>query len=823
MQHPTPNIAFRTVRRTLIASLVAACLGTAQAAEPVKIDIAPQPLAAALARFAEQSGVKTLYVAELLAGKSAPRIEGTLTPQQALDKLLTGSGLHYQFVGADTVKIEMMPAETGTQLPTITVQGDLESAYAVKHATAATKTNTPLIETPVAVQIVPRAVMDDQKVTTVKDALENVSGVRPQPSLGGSTGFLIRGFRTNNIYRNGLLTPQVSSLSDVDAANLESIEVVKGPAQLYGRTEPGGLINLSTKRGLDTPRYSLEQSVGSYDFYRTQWDAGGPVSEDGAWQYRFSGAYQDNESFRDFVSADRLLINPSLTWRPAPGTDVTIDIEYQKKHALADFGIPVIGNRPASIPISRNLGDPNTPIGNQETLMIGTEINHQLNNNWAIHHRFLYTRSDGVNTFVNPAPAFNAALALNEATGIMQRNIFQQQSHQKVYSTNLDLTGSIDAGHIRHDLLAGVDFYRSHNLYGSDGQWVAPDPALAIDIYNPGPSYGIPQSVYDATLLTSSTATPRSDIYNQWYGLYFQDQIKIDRLHLMLGGRYDWAETGRGRATRAGGFAAATAALWGATPSLIRKDAGFSPRVGVLYELRDDLSVYGSWTTSFGANNAPAANGTTFDPQIGEQFEAGVKANLFDSRLIGTLAVYQLTKDNILVNDLSTPDPFDKIANKQRSRGIELDITGQVSRNLSLIGSYAYTDARVLADHTGGTQGNRLSNVPMHSGSLSLKYDFLGQTNLNGLSAGIGAFMAGQRNGDLANTFKLPGYTRIDAFVAYSGWKVGTSRMTAQLNVRNLFDKEYYESTDPDSNVAPRLGVYPGAPLTVLGSLRIEF
>jgi iron complex outermembrane receptor protein len=132
--------------------------------------------------------------------------------------------------------------------------------------------------------------------------------------------------------------------------------VVKGPAQLYGRTEPGGLINLNTKRGLDSPYYSIEQSVGSYSFYRTQWDAGGPITPGNEFQYRFSGSYQDNDSFRDFVSSDRLLLNPSVTWRPAPGTDITIDVEYQKKKALADFGIPVIGRRPADIPISRNLG-----------------------------------------------------------------------------------------------------------------------------------------------------------------------------------------------------------------------------------------------------------------------------------------------------------------------------------------------------------------------------------------------------------------------------------------------------------------------------------
>lgn len=714
-------------------------------------------------------------------------------------------------------------SETATQLGAIDVKGaaDVEP-YALKTAASGTKTDTPLMETPLSIQVVSRAVMDDQKATTIKEVLENVSGVRAQPSLGGTAGYLIRGFRTGNIYRNGLLTTPGSSLGDFDAANLESIEVVKGPAQLYGRTEPGGLINLNTKRGADSTYYSIEQSVGSYDFYRTQWDAGGPITQGSELQYRFSGAYQDNNSFRDFVSVERLLLNPSVTWRPVAGTDITLDVEYQKKKALADFGIPVIGRRPADIPISRNLGDPNTPRGYQDTLMVGTEINHRLNADWAVHQRFLFTHGDSVNTFVNPAPAFDAAQALNQTTGIMQRNIFQQRSEQKVYSTNLDLTGRLDLGATRHDVLLGVDYYRSHNLYGSDGQWVAANPALAIDIFNPGPSYGIPRSVFDAALKTSSTNLPRSDIYNQWHGVYVQDQVTIqERLHLMLGGRYDWAETGRGRATT---FSAATDALFNSTPSVIRKDQGFSPRLGVLYEFNPNLSAYGTWTTSFGANNAPAANGRTFDPQIGKQYELGLKAQFFESRLLGTLAAYKLTKDNILVADLSTADPNDRIANKQGSQGIELDVTGRVSRYLSLIASYAYTDTKVIEDHAAGspTKGNRLANVPKHAGSLSVRYDLNGQ-GAQGLSMGAGAYMAGKREVDLANTAQLPGYVRVDAFLAYSGWTLAGSKATAQLNVRNLFDTKYYESTDPDSNVAPRLGVYPGAPLTVIGSLRLEY
>lgn len=738
-------------------------------------------------------------------------------PVAALSLLTASSCLQAQ----DSREINSSPQPA--QLGVIDVQGSAESdPYTATKAASGTKTDTPLMETPVSIQVVSRAVMDDQKATTIKDVLENVSGVRAQPSLGGTSGYLIRGFRTGNIYRNGLLTTPGSSLGDFDLANLESIEVVKGPAQLYGRTEPGGLINLNTKRGLDSPYYSIEQSVGSYSFYRTQWDAGGPITPGNEFQYRFSGSYQDNDSFRDFVSSDRLLLNPSVTWRPAPGTDITIDVEYQKKKALADFGIPVIGRRPADIPISRNLGDPNTPRGYQDTLMIGSEINHKLNADWAIHHRFLYTHGDSVNTFVNPAPAFNAAQAFNETTGIMQRNIFQQRSEQEVYSTNLDLTGKLDIAGTRHDLLVGVDYYRSHNLYGSDGQWVAPNPALAIDIFNPGPSYGIARSVFDAALKTSATALPRSDIYNQWHGVYVQDQVTIGKkLHLMLGGRYDWAETGRGRATT---FSAATEALFNSTPSVIRKDQGFSPRLGVLYEFTPTLSGYGTWTTSFGANNAPAANGRTFDPQVGEQYELGLKAQFFESRLLGTLAAYKLTKDNILVADLNTADPNDRIANKQGSQGIELDLTGRVSRYLSLIASYAYTETKVIEDHAAGspTKGNRLANVPKHSGSMSVRYDLNGQ-GAKGLSMGMGAFVAGKREVDLANTAQLPGYVRVDAFVAYSGWKLGGSRATAQLNVRNLLDTKYYESTDPDSNVAPRLGVYPGAPLTVIGSLRLEY
>lgn len=703
-----------------------------------------------------------------------------------------------------------------TELSPVQVLGLAERSYRVDTAFTATKTDIPLMETPVSVQVVPKAVMEDQKTTRIKDALENVSGVRPQPSLGLGNGFIIRGFRNGLVYRNGLLANSSGFLSEFDTANLESVEVLKGPASvLFGRSEPGGLINITTKRPLDMPYYSLEQQFGSFDFYRTEWDATGPITGNKSLLYRFSGSYQKNNSFRDFISNDRVMVSPSLTWRPSDAMDFNVNVEGVNQHFQADFGIPVIGKRPAPIPISRTFGDPNDPIDTLSKVHLGTTLNYRFNEDWAVHHRFLasYTHED--ETFLNPTPAFDDALALDPTTGILKRNVFFEEDNAQVYSTNLDLTGKLRLGQSKHETLLGFDYYRSFTKYHIQGFFMTPNPSLAINIFNPAPSFGIPPSVFRDALRTVEDPTSNfSVVRDQWYGVYFQDHITLwDKLHILGGGRYDWIETGF---ASDGSFAAAKAAL----PS--RKDQGFSPRVGILYQPWTWLGLYGHWTKSLGANNGKSATGKAFDPEKGEEFEAGVKTGLFDQRLLATMAYYHLRKLNILTRDFSTPDPFAFIAiGEARSQGVEFDMTGRMTDNLSVIASYTYTDAIVTKDNS-GLQGKRLTNVPRHSGSLWLKYDVNGYAAQEGWSFGVGGVGAGQREGDVPNTFQLPGFVRMDAFAAYK-MKVGPTRVTAQFNIRNLLDKRYFESTDPFSNVAPRLGVYPGAPLTAIGSIRVEF
>lgn len=703
--------------------------------------------------------------------------------------------------------------------------------YKKSNSTTATKTDTSIFDTPVSIVSVPRAVMDDQKVTRVKDALENVSGVRTQPTLGTGTGFIVRGFRSNHTYRNGLVLDMDGAVSEYDAGNLHSIDVLKGPASvLFGRVEPGGLVNLVTKKPMDAAYYSLEQQFGSYDYYRTQWDATGPITKDGTLSYRFTGAYQNANSFRDFAFTDRVMADASITWKPTDQTDFTFDIEGFDQDFFADFGVPAISNnltkngRPAPIPISISLDDPSSPRDFASRNVVYTEINHKFNEDWAIHNRFHAVFTDNATSFTGVVDAFannpfnddgtrNSAYAL-QPNGDLHRNVFKQFDNGDLYTTNLDLTGKFDLGFSHHETLFGFDFMTAKQKYGSNGLFTVFDPNLTINIFRP--TYGIdPQVVNNALNSSDPNFTDNRAVFRQqWYGAYFQDHITLwDKLHIMGGGRYDWAYSGN--------FYSKSFNISEQNVKLVKAE-GFSPRVGILYQPIKEFGIFGNWTTSFNANNPPGGDGRLFDPQRGEQFEAGIKTQLFDDRLLATLAYYHLTKDNILVSAPSASNPFAMKANEQRSQGIELDVSGQITDQISLIGSYAFTDARVLKDYAGNTAGNRLPNVPEHAGSLWLKYDMKGFDSKDGFSFGVGGVAASARQGDFQNSFQLPGFVRMDAFAAYKT-KVAGAKITTQFNFRNLLDHDYYESTDPFYNSGPSLSIAPGAPLTAIGSIRVEY
>lgn len=584
-----------------------------------------------------------------------------------------------------------------------------------------------------------------------------------------------------------------------ELANVERLEVLKGPAAvLYGRLEPGGMINAVTKRPLSTPYYSLEQQFGSYDLYRTTLDATGALTADGNLLYRLNVSYLNKGSFRDFLDREQLFIAPSLTWRPRNDTEVNLTFEYRDEDLQFDSGIPAIGNRPAPVPISRRYDEP----GNQdhhEVPVVEFDFSHHFNPDWTVRTGFLGVFADHDQEEIIPINIRDDNRTIER--GIFSDDLDSTSISNDEYSAYLDLTGRFQAFETDHTVLVGTDYYRNENetqelTFG----FAAID---TIDVFNP--VYG---TIDHDALLRNNPLDFFGINRDKWYGIYFQDHITLwDKIHILGGGRYDWADSKSGDSS---------------TPfddilfSEIDTER-FSPRVGLTYQPWPWLSLYGNYVESFGANNRRTADDRAQEPETATQYELGLKTELWDGLLNSTLAFYEITKQNILTADLSTPDPFDSVAiGEARSRGIELDITGQITDRLSLIGTYALTEAKITKDN-GGNQGNRLPNVPTHAGSLWVKFDAIPDR----FEIGAGVYAAGQRQGDVLNSFQLPGYVRADAFAAYH-WRVAGSRVTAQVNINNLFDKEYFYAGEPFF-AFPRVDILPAEPLTVLGSIRVEF
>lgn len=719
-------------------------------------------------------------------------------------------------MAAEELNDNKLSARDAVELKAMTVVGEAaqdpndpyNESYAVTNSSTATKSDTPVMETPVSVQEVPRAVMDDQQVVKVEDAVKNISGIQKNFSFGNlRENFTIRGFTTDTqTYRNGVRLPR----STFETAHLQQIEVLKGPASvLYGRIQPGGLVNLVTKQPLDQPYYSLQQQFGSYDFYRTTIDATGPVTDD--LSYRVNLAYLNADSFRDFVDQDRVFFAPSVSWKLGDRTRVNLALEYTHDDSVIDSGIVAIGDRPAKMPRSQFMGDQGD-FTQHEGILLDFNWSHAFDDNWALKHTFLYEDRDFRESY-RPVVDFGG--------DEYHRGLWQVDNPRQTYTTSLDLTGKIETYGIKHNLLLGGDYYRHQELGqgcagpGQTGNCLPWPPGTdGFDPFNPR---GNPAFNFDTHRFPSSESFNYDTAsLEEWYGLYFQDQITLfDQLHILGGGRYDWIHQDNTNRWEHLFFTQ--------NQSDDLETQYFSPRVGILYHPWQWLSVYGSFTESIGSNLGRSFTGEVLTPETATQYEIGTKTEFWDGRLIASLAYYYITKDNVQAVDVvnSADNTFFRTVGQARSQGIELDVAGKLTEDLSLIGTYAFIDARITEDDQApANQGNQLPNVPENSGSLWLKYD-LPFASVRGLSFGTGAFVSGEREGDNENTFQLPGYVRWDAMAAYH-LNIGPTRVTTQINVNNILDKTYFVASNTLDG-APRAGITVAEPLTVMGSIRVEY
>ncbi|MEH1831738.1 MAG: TonB-dependent siderophore receptor [Nostoc sp.] len=672
------------------------------------------------------------------------------------------------------------PSASGDQPIELVVTGE-QDGYRATDASTATKTDTPLRDIPLSIQVVPRQVLEDQQTRTLTEALRNVPGVAQG---GGSTRGtyevpLIRGFFGGfDIKRNGLR--DASNLyAAFDRAGIDRVEVLKGPASvLYGEGSLGGVINYITKQPLNEPYHALEASVGSFNFYRGAVDLTGPLNPSKTVLYRLNLAAQTTESFLDFYNQQRYFVAPVVSWQLGDRTKITFSSEYQvRPQKNGAMGIPaegsVLPNPNGKIPRNRNTNEPNST-SDTSILRLGYDLEHRFSSNWQLRSAFEYSSFQRYKNYL-----FNRTLAEDERT--LGRQFTTGVNDERNYGIETYVVGKFATGSIRHQLVTGFNFTKHTDDTTSNFSQGA-----TLDLFNPvyGRQPGPITSRYYYFAFTDS------------FGVYVQDQVTLaSNLKLQLGLEFDtYKQTSGNRIDN--------------TKENDYSDA-FSPRVGIVYQPIEAISLYANYSRSFSPNTGRAFDGSVFEPLRGTSYEVGIKGDI-SNRLSATLAFYDLTLSNVPTTDPVNPD-FSILTGEQRSKGVEFSVGGEILPGWNIIAGYAYTEAEVSNDTNSSLVGNLLDNVPKHSFNLWTSYE-IQSGDFKGLGLGIGLFYVGQRQGDLDNTFTLPSYFLTEAAIFYK-----QDRFKAALNFKNLFDVDYFESAEN------RVNVFYGDPFTIQATISWEF
>ena len=661
-------------------------------------------------------------------------------------------------------------AEDNTvELDTISVTSDAyESAtgpikgYRATRSASATKTDTALRDIPQSISVIPATVLKDLGSTSVERALEFAGGVSKQNNFGGLTlyEYSVRGFTTSEFYQDGFSANR-GYPSTPDAANIERIEVLKGPAaSLYGRGDPGGTVNIVTKKPQPEAFTTLQTSAGSWDRYRTALDVNTPLDPEGNVLSRVNLAVEDNHSFRNHVDAKRVFVAPSFSWQLDPDTTLLVESEFVRHRSTFDRGIV---DAPG---VSRTtfLGEPNDGDINNHNNRIQAALEHHLNDAWKLRLASHYKQG----SLWGDA---SESRALNADGHSVNRRYRERSTGWHDSITQLELRGLFDVGSWQHELLIGTEYedYRKKERVTA----IAGSP-YAIDIYNPVYGQAKPNGLRSGTDFFEQTKS---------HALNLQDQIIFtDRLRGMLGTRFEH-------------FDQSIEDFTGAPKSQQTHDA-LTHRAGLLYQLTPQVGVFANASTSFKPNSGLGADKKAFKPEEGVGYEVGIKSELFDDRLSATLAAFHIEKENVLTLDPATN--LNRAMGEARSQGFDLQVTGQVTEAVRVIGAFAYIDAEVTKGDKAIPAGSRILGVAKRSGSLLGVYEFQDGA-LRGSDLGAAFTYVGDRSGEAGGSYELPAYHTVDLLAHYKA----TENVTVGLNLNNLFDEKYYERSYSSYWISP--------------------
>lgn len=767
------------------ASLMAAAPAWAETRVESQFDIPAGSLESALTRFAASAGVTVSFQPADTRGLQSPGLHGRYSVEAGLRQLLAGSNL--QLLRQDSGSYSLLPGagdDASVQLDATAINGKaVESAYgpvdgyvATRSATG-TKTDTPILEIPQAVNVVTAAQVETQGARNLTQALRYTPGL----SVNGFTDrnniadeITSRGFAPTPLYLDGAYLPYAGSLGgapQIDPYTLERIEVLKGPSSvLYGQNQPGGIVNMVSKRPTREQRNQVKFGLGSYSRVNGAIDLSGPMDEAGTLSYRLVGVAKKGNDQLDHTNSQRMLLAPSLTWAPNEDTALTLYAQLQRDDGLADYqALPKIGSLdrgPDGQRIDRDafLGDSHYNDYRRDQFVLGYDFSHAFSDDLKYRQTARYIdirdRYKGfyLRGFVSDADT--GVLDQTHAT----RTKLDWRQHNTAYTIDNNLEYKFATGRLQHTTLVGLDYRRFNRKYtGYNAYGVAP-----VDLYNP--------SNYPTDDVVPQLTTQWDNTIGQT-GLYVQDQIRLDQWIITVGGRQDWAKVENKDLL--------------ARTITEQNDQKFTGRVGLTYVTEFGLAPYISYSQSFLptiGTSAPQRGAKAFEPTEGEQYEIGVKYQPLDKTLI-TTSLFELTQKNVKTGDKLYPE-YESQDGEVRSRGVELELKTRLD-NLDVLAAATYIDSFYTKSNY-GDKGNRSEAQAPVSATLWADYHFT-QAALNGLTVGAGARYTGRKPGDSANAFDVPAFVVYDTTIRYDLGKLDPSLRGLQtsLNVQNLFDREY--------------------------------
>ncbi len=718
----------------------------------------------------------------------------------------------------------MAQDEEAVELDEIVVSDDRQGpvgpdyGYKAERSLTATKTDTPLSETPRSVSVVTREQIEDQNSQTLSAILGYVPGIS-SPSFPVGDGlagdiFYIRGMNQRDYgygtYRDGLRVQSNAYATSAEPYGLERVEVIKGPTSvLYGENVPGGLVNLISKRPTETPQGEVNLSYGTHSRAQGSVDISGPLTESGNVLGRLVFLARDADTQIENVEDDRVFIAPSITFKLTDQDTLTLLSLYQRDKTELQLGLPAAGvllDHPSGQKqdLDASLGHPTWDTFDREFWTLGYEYEHMFNSDWAFNQNARYMKSKIQRNEVwwsfPPALPPVPGLAPNGTNGDGFDDFVlaygrDRENESRAFSIDNRVVGHINSGNFENTVLVGASFDKTSF---QQTQYVSERPNTATLDLNEYTPIDIFDPQWPSSPQTSSLASD-DDTKQDLAGVYTQWQGKVGGLIGLIGGRYDWAKSEVDNHVPGG-------------TDIDTEDEDFSWQTGLMYQFDSGISPYLSYATSFvPVQQLQNADQAAFDPITGDQYEAGIKYEPVGWNTTATVAVYKITKDGDLIYNSNAAE-YRQIGESE-SKGAEVEVRSDLTESLSMVASYTYTDARITEDEGSRLEGNQVVGVPRHQASLWANYEFFGDA-LRGLETGVGARFLGSSyaypDSNLAyGTLKTKNVTLFDFAIGYAmteNWRV-------QGNIQNLFDKQYVA----ECNNAARC--YWGAERTIQGTL----